>query len=265
MEPRTAVHRLAAMTHVRTAARNTRAALALSILLAGLLVAACGGASPAASGPGGPGSSATAPATRVETPEEAVAAIRARTPWFDGIEARNPDMIGQSASWTAEPTGQPSFRVTFEVGWGDCQAGCIDRHTWTFEVARDGTVTWIGEEGSVLTPEQTAALASAATNEGVGGRVTGGPTCPVERPGDPACAGRLVSGAVLVVKGTGGAEVARFTTDSSGFYRIALPAGDYTLEAGPVEGFMSGPAPQAFTVTGGALTALELAYDTGIR
>jgi hypothetical protein len=266
MEPRIAVHRLAAMTHARTAARNTRAALALSILLAGLLVAACGGARPAASGPGGgPGSSATAPATRVDTPEEAVAAIRAGTPWFDGIEARNPDMIGQAASWTAEPTGRQSIRVTFEVGWGDCQAGCIDRHTWTWEVAGDGTVTWVGEDGSLLSPEQVAALASAATTAGVGGRVTGGPTCPVERPGDPACAGRLVSGAVLVVKGAGGAEAARFTTDASGFYRIALPAGGYTLEAGPVEGFMSGPAPQAFTVTGGALTALDLAYDTGIR
>jgi len=267
MEPRIASRRLAAMTHARTAARNTRAALALSIVVAGLMVAACGGASPAASSPGGsvPGVSPAPSVGTVETPEQAVAAIRARTPWFDGIEARNPDMIGQAASWTAEPTDRQSIRVTFEVGWGDCQAGCIDRHTWTWEGGRDGTVTWVGEDGSDLAPEQVAALASAVTATGVGGRVTGGPTCPVERPGDPACAARLVAGAVLVVKDGGGTEVARFTTDASGFYRIALPAGSYTLEAGPVEGFMSGPKPEAFTVNGGAMTALDLSYDTGIR
>lgn len=124
-----AVRRLAAMTHARTAARNTRATLALSVLVVGLVVAACGSASPGASGPGAsdPGVSPGPSVARVETPEEAVAAIRARTPLFDGIEARNPDMVGQAASWTAEPTDQQSIRVTFEVGWGDCQAGCIDR------------------------------------------------------------------------------------------------------------------------------------------
>ena len=255
MEPASASLRLAAMTHARTAARNGRAALALPILVIALAVAACGGtsASPAAS---------TAP---VETPDEAVAAIRAVTPWFDGIEARNPDLVGQAASWTAELTDEPSIRVTFEVGWGDCQAGCIDRHTWTWDVAADGTVTWIGEEGSVLAPEQTAALASAAVGSGVGGRVTGGPTCPVERPGDPACAARIVAGAVLTVRDAGGNEVARFTTDASGFYRIALPAGEYTLEGAPVEGFMSGPSPASFTVADGALTSLDPGYDTGIR
>jgi xanthine/uracil/vitamin C permease (AzgA family) len=87
----------------------------------------------------------------------------------------------------------------------------------------------------------------------------------VERPGDPACAPRLVAGAVLVVRGADNAEVARFTTDASGFYRIALAPGAYTLEVGPVKGFMSGPGPQAFTVQDGATTPLDLAYDTGIR
>ncbi len=249
------------MTHARTVARTPRAVLALSILLVALVAAACGGSGPGASGPGASATPSVAPVT---TPEAAVAAIRARTPWFDGIEARDPDLIGQAASWIAEST-EDGIRVTFEVGWGDCQAGCIDRHTWTWDVAKDGTVSWVGEDGSELSPDQTATLASAATTSGVGGRVTGGPTCPVERPGDPACAARLVAGAMLVVKAAGGTEIARFTTDESGFYRIALPPGEYTLEASPVEGFMSGPAPQPFTVADGALTVLDLSYDTGIR
>ena len=61
------------------------------------------------------------------------------------------------------------------------------------------------------------------------------------------------------------AEVASFTTDGSGLFRIALPPGDYTLEAGPVEGYMSAPGPAPFTVTGGAETWLDVPYDTGIR
>ncbi len=75
----------------------------------------------------------------------------------------------------------------------------------------------------------------------------------------------MVSGAALLVRSADGTEVASFTTDGSGLFRIALPPGDYTLEAGPVEGYMSAPGPAPFTVTGGAETWLDVPYDTGIR
>ncbi len=246
------------MTHAHHVARPIRGALFAALLLLALVTAACG---PTA---GSPGASPVPSVGPIDTPEAAVAVIRARAPWFDGIEARDPDLIGQAAFWETATTGD-GIRVTFEVGWGDCPAGCIDRHDWTWHVAPGGTVSWVGEDGSTVPEAQLAAMRAAATSSGVGGRVTGGPTCPVERPGDPACEPRLVAGAVLVVKGDGGSEVARFTSDASGFYRIALPPGAYTLEAGPAEGFMSGPSPQAFTVADGAETALDLAYDTGIR
>ena len=193
-----------------------------------------------------------------------MAAIRARTPLFDGIAARNPDLIGQGSFWEAETTDD-GWRITFEVGWGDCQAGCIDRHDWTWDVAKDGGVTFVAEEGSLPAEEVIAGLHAASTATGVGGSATGGPTCPVERPGDAACAPRVAAGAVLVIRGGDNAEVARFSTDGSGLYRIALAPGDYTLEAGPVEGFMSGPAPQPFTVAAGTETRVDVAYDTGIR
>ena len=145
-------------------------------------------------------------------------------PLFDTFGIQNPDMIGQASFFTAEPA-DGGWRVTFETGWGDCPAGCIDRHTWTWDVAEDGTITFVGEDGSPLAPEQLAALQASAQNRtGVAGRATGGPTCPVEQPGDPSCAGRMVSGAALVVRGADGTEVARFTTDGSGLFRIALPA-----------------------------------------
>jgi hypothetical protein len=246
--------RLVPMTPMTTARLS---GLLVPLLLA-VMLAACGGsAAPSAASGGTPGPVGSGPG--------AVEAVRERVPLFDRFAVRNPDLIGQASSFTAEPTAG-GWRVTFETGWGDCPSGCIDRHTWTWDVAADGTITFVGEDGSPLAPEQLAMLLASSQNRtGVAGRATGGPTCPVERPGDPACAGRMVEGAALVVRGADGSEVARFTTDGSGLFRIALPPGDYTLEAGPVEGYMSAPGPQPFTVTSGAETWLDVPYDTGIR
>jgi hypothetical protein len=117
----------------------------------------------------------------------------------------------------------------------------------------------------LVVPPAASSSAVPFTGTGVSGHATGGPTCPVERPGDPACAPRPVAGAVIVVRGADGAEVARATTDVTGLYQVALAPGDYTLEAGPVAGYMSAQAPTPLTVTQGAVTTLDVAYDTGIR
>ena len=83
-------------------------------------------------------------AAGVTTAEEAAAAVVAKSPLFDGIGPKDPDVIGASAWWTATPVGgatPPSaWTVVYEMGWGDCPAGCIDRHTWTYRVAEDGSV-----------------------------------------------------------------------------------------------------------------------------
>ncbi len=237
---------------------TNRPACMLLLLLVALLVAACSGS---ASTPG--------PATGVDSADTAMAAIRARSPLFDGIEKQDPDLIGQGSWWQAEAldAGSPpaGWRVTVEVGWGDCPAGCIDRHTWTWDVAQDGATTFIAEGGSVLVEDVLAGLRAASTSTGVGGWATGGPTCPVERPGDPACAPRMVGGAELVVRDAGGVDTTRFTTDGSGLFRIVLPPGDYSVEASPVEGFMGTPGPLPFTVAQDAETWLDVPYDTGIR
>jgi hypothetical protein len=73
-----------------------------------------------------------------------------------------------------------------------------------------------------------------------------------------------VAGATLSVR-AGDTVVATFSTDMSGLYRMALPVGDYVLEAAPVEGLMGTPAPMPFTVAGTQLTPLDVAYDSGIR
>ena len=170
-----------------------------------------------------------APPSEVRTAEEAAAAVAAANPIFDGIGQLDPDLIGQGDFWEAVPrdAADPpgSWTVTFQLGWGDCQAGCINRHTWTYEVLRDGTVIFESEQGSPLEGGVLAQRLAASAVTGVGGRVHAGPVCPVEQPGDPACAPRSVAGATLVVRAADGSEVARFTTDASGLYRIELPPG----------------------------------------
>jgi hypothetical protein len=229
-------------------------ALAVVALVAAL--AACSAAAPA------PTPSPTPlPATSAAG---AFAAIQARTPWFDGVKAKDPSAIGQSAWWEATQAAD-GWTVAITVGWGDCQAGCISRHAWTWHVATDGTVAFGSETGPALPDDQAAALAAAAIGAGAGGAVTSGPVCPVQRVGDTTCDPRPVVGAVLVVRSAAGAEMARVTTDASGLYRVALPPGDYTLEPQSVKGLM-GTAPAAkLTVLAGKLTIQAVSYDTGIR
>jgi len=99
------------------------------------------------------------------------------------------------------------------------------------------------------------------------GTVLAGPTCPVQQPGDSACADRPVPGAVLVVTNAGGAEVARVTSDGAGGFQVTLPVGAYVLVPQPVAGLLGTAPSMAFTVTasGSSPAPLEVAYDTGIR
>ena len=67
------------------------------------------------------------------------------------IEARmqrDPEMIGQSNWYEVTPaSGVGAFIVTVRLGWGDCQAGCIDEHTWVYAVLPDGTVNLQSDGG----------------------------------------------------------------------------------------------------------------------
>jgi hypothetical protein len=239
-----------------------------AMLLFAIVPAACGGAATAPTSQPTPAPTSQSTPGQVSTPELAVAAVQAKAPLFDDFGPKRKDMVGQSHWWEALPldgsTPPTGWTVKFTAGWGDCPAGCIDQHSWTWNVTSDGAVTFVSEEGSVLTPEVLAGLHANAKGPGAGGRVTAGPTCPVERPNDPACAPRMVAGAVLIVRDGAGKEIARVTTDASGLFRFALAAGEYTLEPQPVEGLMGTAQPMPFTVTDG-ITWLDVAYDTGIR
>lgn len=93
--------------------------------------------------------------------------------------------------------------------------------------------------------------------------VTAGPTCPVDRVGDPACAPRPVKGARLRLEGL---SEMTLTTDASGTAREAVvPVGAYRLVAQPVNGLMGTPVPRAVVITRGDATLVAIRYDTGIR
>jgi hypothetical protein len=106
---------------------------------------------------------------------------------------------------------------------------------------------------------------SASTpTSGVAGRVLEGPTCPVERPGDPACAPRPVA-AIVDVTTTLGRRLRSVPTDRSGRFRIALAPGVYVLT--PSAGTRPFPIgkPSRVRVVAHRVTQVVLRMDTGIR
>jgi hypothetical protein len=215
-----------------------------------------------------PGPSPSTPTVTVTTPEQAAARVAEVIPGFAGIGPKDPNIIGGCCFWEAVQTGD-GFEVTFEVGWGDCQAGCIERHRWTYTVSREGAVSLLTEGGDAV-PSGLPGPGGSSTGgivpggSGIQGRVLAGPTCPVVTLNDPSCNDRPVPGATILVLDIRGTEVARLLTDANGNYAVALPSGPYTIEPQPVEGFMRVAEPVAVTV-GDGVASVDLAYDTGIR
>jgi hypothetical protein len=197
--------------------------------------------------PGGSG----APTTGAEAARLALA----RDSRFAGIGPKDDKLIGQ-ASWYEVTAADDGWQVVIRIGWGDCEAGCINEHRWTYAVGRDASVELTHEVGPAL-PGVT----------GVQGKATAGPTCPVEtNPPDPACAERPVAGAVLVFTNAAGTEVARATSGADGAFSVELAPGSYTLTAQPSQGLMGTPGPMDVVVEGGQpMTEVQVSYDTGIR
>jgi hypothetical protein len=202
----------------------------------------------------------------VTTATEAVERVVAHEPRFAGIRPYDTGLIGQASWFTVQPgSGVGAFIVTIRVGWGDCQAGCIEEHGWIYAVAPDGAVTLVSETGEPIPPPAwPSPITGGAT--GIAGLITAGPVCPVETaPPDPDCAARPVADANVVIRDGDGMEVARAVTDADGAFLVALPAGDYIVEPQPVDGLLGIAAAQPATVVEGGTAEIALEYDTGIR
>jgi hypothetical protein len=174
---------------------------------------------------------------------------------FAGIAARDESLIGQ-ANWYDVAEAEDGWDVLIRIGWGDCPAGCIHEHRWTYHVTRAGAVRLVRETGDPM-PDKID----------VSGMVTAGPTCPVETdPPNPACAERPVAGAELVILDQDGTEVLRATTLEDGTFTIQLVPGSYHLIPQPVAGLMGTAPPIDFVVDAGQpVSDLQVTYDTGIR
>jgi carboxypeptidase family protein len=254
----------------------TRSIPAVLLLIAAALLVGCAGAASTQAPP--PSSPTLAPRT-ITSVEDAAARVQEVHPELAGIGPKDPDVIGGCCFWEGSPAGD-GYTVRFEVGWGDCPSGCIDRHSWTFAVSSDGAVELIDEQGPPVPDGVPGAgldagggssgggsggsggLPAGAT--GIEGRLVAGPTCPVVQPNDPACADRPLPGVTVVVLTAAGTEAARTTTDAEGFYAIPLPPGPYTIEPQQIEGMMRGSAPIDVVVGDGVVT-VDIPYDTGIR
>jgi hypothetical protein len=248
----------------RPAPRRRPAAPAILLLL-GLALAACGPApvTPPPSAPGSPSPSIAPSPTSITTPEAAAARVLASDPRFAGLGIQDPDLIGQCCSWTATPAAD-GFEVTIEIGWGDCPAGCINRHRWFYSVATDGTIRLDREDGPPVPAGIPGPVDGTTGVIGIRGIASAGPACPVVRPNDPNCADRPVVGATIHVLDATGLEVATLETDATGAFVVALPPGRYRVQADAVEGLMGTPSPADVTV-GDAQELVQLVYDTGIR
>lgn len=235
-------------------AARLAAMLGFMVLVAG----ACAGAT-------GTPPPATAIAT-IDTPGAAISRVVATEPRLGGIRPFDSGMIGQSSWYAAEPAADgDGFVVTVRVGWGDCEAGCIDEHRWVYEVTRGGLVGVASEAGPGVPAEAWPSPAGDGRT-GIEGVALAGPVCPVETvPPDPDCAARPVAAATVVIRAARGAEVARSVTAADGSFFVELPAGAYVVEPQPAENLMGTPSAQDVTVVAGRVASVQLEYDTGIR
>ncbi len=117
------------------------AVLAVTGILAGC---ASGGAEP----------SPTRSANPVITPDDAIAQVIAAEARLAGIGPLDTGLIGQSSWYTVEPaSGVGAFVARIRIGWGDCPAGCIDEHIWTYAIGPRGEVTLLSEDGPPVPPD----------------------------------------------------------------------------------------------------------------
>ena len=240
---------------------------ALAILIAAVMTAGCAtpGGSPSPT-PGVtpspiPPSPTMPPELEVGSPAQAAALVLAHA-GFGRMQPLLPNLIGQSA-WYEAFEDDNGFAVKITVGAGDCQAGCIERHTWNYTVARDGTITLVSDEGDPV-PIPPATGSSDPLRLDVS--LMSGPTCPVQRdPPDPNCGPRPVVNAEVAVFDTSGQQVASGVSGDDGSVALQLPAGAYYVAPQQIEGFMGQAAPLAFAGVGGDNVTLIFEYDTGIR
>ena len=124
----------------------------------------------------------------IATPEDAHAAVLAAGGPFDEFTYNDGALIGATKYYDVkgESGSAATWIVVYTYGWNDCEAGCINAHSFVYQVdPLTGAATFDSHQGDVLPADAPAALVAltgrsgGATPEPEWRTVTGEPTaCP---------------------------------------------------------------------------------------
>jgi len=110
----------------------------------------------------------------IDTPAEAHEAVLATGAPFDDFVFLDGGLIGASQYFEvkSDPEGGATWVVRYTYGWGDCQAGCISRHTFFYLVdPLTGDATFDRQEGDALPADAPESLRFIEALGGVPGGV----------------------------------------------------------------------------------------------
>jgi hypothetical protein len=109
-------------------------------------------------------------------------------------------------------------------------------------------------------------LAAVVPNvdSGVKGTVTIGPTCPVQRVGDPNCGDKPYRATLKIVRARGGGLVKNFTSRADGRFTVHLATGRYLIERSR-GGRLPSLQPVPVKVARHKFTRVAIRFDSGIR
>jgi hypothetical protein len=110
----------------------------------------------------------------IDTPAEAHEAVLATGAPFDDFVFLDGGLIGASQYFEVkgDPGSAATWVVTYTHGWGDCQAGCISRHTFVYLVDPvTGDATFDRQEGDALPADAPESLRFIEALGGVPGGV----------------------------------------------------------------------------------------------
>ena len=105
----------------------------------------------------------------IATPEDAHAAVLAAGGPFDEFTYNDGALIGATRYYEVkgEPGSDATWIVIYTYGWNDCEAGCINGHSFVYQVdPLTGAATFDSHQGDVLPADAPAALVELTGRSG---------------------------------------------------------------------------------------------------
>jgi len=105
----------------------------------------------------------------IATPEDAHAAVLAAGGPFDEFTYNDGALIGATKYYDVkgEPGSDAIWIVVYTYGWNDCESGCINGHSFVYQVdPLTGAATFDSHQGDVLPTDAPAALVELAGRSG---------------------------------------------------------------------------------------------------